>query len=419
MCSRCFMMIMHTPHAIEIMDFFRSIVLISLGILLISCQSGMKFDKDKSANLNGKNVKIMASYTQPFANPQLNSLLGDSISCEGKLEWKIKYNPNEIVGSPRELFLLDRSKAILDYAHIFFVIDIAKREVIGFQDKSTNTFMVIKDGRSFYCFYSYLLFCLDVNSFQDQSGNGYFTPGLGEFSELELLAPSEDTFVAGIRDFGNPEDPLPSFSLLKKYNGELMSIWELNFPDLIVKPPMSKDGDFVIAREGIISIIGSDGAIKNEIKDEFSPIWCSIGEDKLIYLICRTEKECFVRALDFEGNVQWECETSIDKPNQPPIVSNESMVYIIGSSKVEALAYGDKLWEFPLESNEEMSQIATVTNNGMLLVSDGNRVVCLNKSGEAVWIYKSKQDETFMTQPIVDSNGKVLVVSDKNIVSLK
>lgn len=402
------------------MEFFRSIVLICLGILLISCQLGIKaFDKDKSVNLNEKNVNIMASYNQPFANPQLNSLLGENISCEGKLEWKIKYNPDEIVGSPRSFFLLDQSKAILDHVYVFFVIDIAKREVIGFQDKSTNTFMVVKDGRSFYCFYSYLLFCLDVRSFQDQSGDGYFTPGLGEFSELELLAPGEDFFVAGIRDFGNPENPSPSFSLLKKYNGELMSIWELEFPGLVAKPPMSKDGDFVIASEGIISIIGNDGSIKNEIKDEFSPLCCSIGEDKLIYLIYSAGKEYFVRALDFAGNAQWECETSIEKPNQPPIVSNESMVYIIGSSKVEALAYGDKLWEFPLEANEEASQVATVTNDGMLLVSDGNRVICLNKSGKAVWIYKSKQDETFMTQPIVDPNGKVLVVSDKNIVSLK
>jgi outer membrane protein assembly factor BamB len=401
------------------MEFIKIIALISLGILLISCQSGIKtFDRDKSADLNGNNIKTMISYTQPFANAQLNSLLGESMSCEGKLEWKLKYNPDEIVGSPRSLFLLDQSKAILDHDRVFFVIDFAEKKVIGFQDKSSNTFISIRDGRSFYCFYSYLLFCLDVRSFQDPS-NGYFTPGLGDFSELGSFAPGEDSFFAGIQKFGNPENPSPSFNLLKKYNKELKSIWELEFPGMVVKTPMSKDGDFVIAQEGVISIIGNDGALKKEIKDEFSPLWCSIGEDKLIYLICKIGKECFVRALDFEGNIQWECETSIDKPNQPPIVSNESMVYIIGSSKVEALAYGDKLWEFPLESDSEIPQTATVTKDGMLLVSDENRVICLNESGKAVWIYKSKQNETFMTQPIVDSKGKVLVVSDKNIVLLK
>jgi outer membrane protein assembly factor BamB len=55
----------------------------------------------------------------------------------------------------------------------------------------------------------------------------------------------------------------------------------------------------------------------------------------------------------------------------------------------------------------------------MLLVSDGNRVVCLNKSGEVAWSFESKRGETFMTQPVLDSVGNVYVATDKSIIALK
>ena len=55
----------------------------------------------------------------------------------------------------------------------------------------------------------------------------------------------------------------------------------------------------------------------------------------------------------------------------------------------------------------------------MLLVSDGNRVICLNKAGELVWTFNIAKGGVFKTQPVLDSVGKVFVATDKSIFALK
>jgi len=316
------------------------------------------------------------------------------------------------------LLLLDDRRAILDYTDIFFTIDLAKRGVLTFHKKSSNTFIILGSDQKFYFFASYLLFHVNFDSFHAELEDNYFVSGLGQFSELKMLVPGSSTFIAGIQNIGNPKYPEQSFGILEKHYSGLDDIWNLVFTGMAVKPPVSPDGYFIIAQEDLVRIVSNEGKIKDEIEGKFAPIWSSIGPDNLIYLLYNNKQSTFVRVFDFEGNVHWEQKTSIRLPTQPPIISNESMVFIIGSSKIEAMVKGEKIWEFQLKSSHELSQLASVTQDGKLLVSDGNRVVCLNELGIPVWIYEDDENDDFVTQPVLDSNGSVFVATNKKIVVL-
>jgi hypothetical protein len=394
----------------------KNLILLILAIFVISCNS--KAETPKNIDVAGKEGQKMGNNTQPFGNSQLNSLLPYNLSSKGAFAWKLEYNPENISGNATALLLLDDSKAILDYSMVFFGIDLYAQKVLGFQRKSLNTF-VSGNKQEFYAFSDYRLLKLRFDSFQTPPADHYFVPGLGDYSELVAFIPGQDSFIAGVRNMGNPRFPQKAIGLLEKtYNG-FNYTWNINFPGIVPPPPVSLDGNFVIAQKDLISIVGSDGKVKKEIKGEFIPICCSIGVDNLIYMICKTKSDYVIKAMDFEGNTRWECVTSISKPNQPPIVSNELTIFIVGNSKIEAFTNGQKLWEFLLTGSDSASQLVSVSQDGMLLVSDGNRVICLNKTGELVWKFSIAKGGVFKTQPVLDSVGKVFVVTDRSIFALK
>ena len=393
----------------------KKITVIVLAFLVISCHTSN--DMAISMDTKVKEVQKIMNNRQPFSNSQLNSLLSYDLSAKGLLVWKLEYNQNNITGNAISLILLDDARAILDYSSVFFAINTFNQKVLGYRNKSENAFIILGEGQDFYSFQGYRLEKLRFDDFQASLEKRYFVPGLSEYSRLALFIPKSDTFIAGVQGTGDPKYHTPIFALREKQYKVSSSMWYLAYNGFAAMPPVSIDGNVVVAMNNLIRIIGIDGNIKKEIEGKFAPFCSSIGVDNIIYLFCKTELDYVIRAMDFDGNIKWECPTSITKPNQPPIVSNESIVYIIGSSKVEAFANGEKLWDFELIGNSR--QLASVSRDGMLLVSDGNRVICLSKTGELSWKIQSGSGETFMTQPVLDSVGKVFVATDKSIVVLQ
>lgn len=355
---------------------------------------------------------------QPFNNVQLNSLIPERAVARGEMAWELTYADKGTTGSAKHLLVLDSGRAILDYTHIFFIIDTTTTKVIGSRPKSWNTF-IVGNEKGFYFCASYLLMRLRANTINLETDDIYDVPGLGPYSQLELLIPNSNSFIAGIQNMGNPKYPEPNFGLLKKNYMDLEDIWNLHFPGLVTRPPVSNDGNIVVAQKGVITIINADGKILSEFKVDQSPISSSIGPDNLIYLIVKTKANNILYVMDFAGNIIWEKVISITQPNQPPLVSNDSMIFIIGSSKIEAIANGEKIWEFLLRSDHNLSQLASVTQDGNLLVADGNRVIFLNKSGDPIWIYDDNNVEDFVTQPVLDSRGRVYIATNNRIVVLK
>ncbi|MGB9595312.1 MAG: hypothetical protein ACPL7B_03440 [Candidatus Poribacteria bacterium] len=395
----------------------KNVILLILAVLLVSCNSKAEISKVKTSSK--EEYKMTANNIQPFANPQLNSLIQNDLTAGGILASKLEYNTKDIPGGPTSLLLLNDSIALIDHSIVFFVIDVFNNKVIGFNKKSPNTFIIVGEQGNFYAFASYRLLKLKLESFREfPPKEHYFVPGLGEYSELAVFIPKSDTYIVGTQSFGSPLDNLPVFGLLEKGYQGYKDLWNLTFDGFIPRPPVSIDGNIVVTQNNLVSIVDSNGKVK-EIKTDFIPISCSIGADNLIYMLCRVKNRTFIKAMDFDGNIHWECQTSINQPNQPPIVSKESMVYLIGSSKIEAFSNGEKKWEFRLTGSETEHQQASVSNDGILLVSDCDKLLCINKAGKQVWAFKVAEGETIMTQPVLDSVGKVFIATDKKILAIK
>jgi hypothetical protein len=381
--------------------------------LIASCRGNAEITKNNPS----KEVKRM-TINHPFIDQRLDSLLPYNLVAKGILAWKLEYNTQDIPGGANSLILLDDSKLILDHSIVYFVVDAFNQKVLGFQRKSTNTFIIPINEQEFYAFSGYRLYKSKYETFQTPSDDDYYILGLGDYSVLMVFIPKVDAYISGIQDFGNPNSPERKFVLLEKNFLGYGVKWSLVFNGMIPKPPVSIDGNIVIAQDNLISIVDSIGKVK-EIKIEFSPISCSIGTDNLIYMVYRIKNKSFIKAMDFDGNIRWECATSIAQPNQPPIVDKESTVFLIGSSKVEAFSNGAKLWEFQLTGTDGEHQLASVSNDGMLLVSDCDKLLCINKAGEQVWAFKVAKGETIMTPPVLDSVGKVFIGTDKKILAIK
>jgi len=398
----------------------REFVLLICILLSASCHGETDIGKESHLPRRSSEEKDMIrNLKQPFANPQLNSLLPLEVRAKGNLAWKLEFNPQKVVGSTKSLIVLDDIRAILDYGDVFFAIDLSKAEVLSLRPKSTNTYIVVANGQKVFYSQSHLLLRQDFDLLNTEPEIDYDLPGLGPYSALQVLIPGPVTFVAGIQGMGNPRYPEPAFSLLKKEYTALDDIWNLEFPGIVARPPMSAEGHFAIAQPGEIAIVDLEGKSRGKVTGEFLPICCSIGRDNRLYIVYEINADYIVRAMDLEGQVLWEHEISITQPSQPPVVNSDQIVYIVGSSKIEAFSKGNALWTFKLHGGSESPPLASATINGKLLVSDGNRVVSLSESGDALWIYQDDEADIFRTQPVLDSSGKVYVATDKKIIALK
>jgi len=214
----------------------KNLITLILVIILVSCNG--KSETTKNITLEKEGHKMTANNIQPFANPQLNSLLQSDLSAKGVLASKLEYNLENIPENPTSLLLFNDSTAILDHFSVFFMIDIFNNKVIGFNQKSPNTFIIIGNQKEFYVFASYRLIRLKLESYKEfPPKEHYFVPGLGDYSELAVFIPKSDTYTVGIQSFGRPLEQRPVFGLLKKsYNG-FDDIWNISFDGLIPRPP--------------------------------------------------------------------------------------------------------------------------------------------------------------------------------------
>ncbi len=392
----------------------KKLSIVILAFIAIFCSINIILAENKETQKANK----MINKRQSFSNLQLNSLLPYNLSAKGRLAWKLEYNPDNISGNPISLVMLDDSRAIIDYTETFLAIDISNMKALGFRQKSSNSFIILSEGQDFFSFEGYRLLKINFDFFKKESETSYFIPGLGDYSNLVLFIPKQNSFIAGIQGTGDPKYMTPRFGLYEKSYSGYDYLWNYTFTGFATIPPVSSDGNFVIAMNNIIRIIGIEGNIKKEIEEDIKPLCCSIGVDGNIYLVHKTKSDCFIRALDFDGNTKWECKTSINRPTQPPVVSNDEIVYIIGLQNVEAFSNGEKLWEFAL-MNDNTPKLASVTNDGMLLLIDGKILHCINKLGEVIWNFKCNKEEKYMTQPILNSAGKVIVATDKKILAIE
>lgn len=400
----------------------RQLIIAAILLLATSCRSGNGRDRtthdrttaDTALVKEAKNT-MNIRYEQPNANPQLNSYVDATVKAVGRLAWKAAFNAAGVPGSPRDLYVLDDRRALLDAGEAFFAFGLADRKELGFRRKSNNAFIALGPGTQFYFVDGYQLIRQDFERYS-QSAEDFFVPGLGQYSVLSALFAGPETFIAGVQNLGNPRSPTTSFELYEKpYRGTARR-WSHGFDGMVVRPPIDPSGAIVVARRDTATVIDRQGARQDIVMAPFQPISCSIGPDGLLYLVGTNGAKVLLRACTLKGETRWEVPAAIPELLQPPIVNADGVVYLIALGSVKAFQDGQQLWEYPISSPNAR---ATAFQDLRLVVADGARVVCLDESGRVLWSYEDKDSETFVTQPVLDPAGRVLVVSEKSIVVIE
>jgi hypothetical protein len=386
-------------------------------LLAASCRGGSGGDRATADTGRTKEAKLTMTtrYEQPCANAQLNSYVDAPVKAAGRLALKLPFNPSRLPGSPRDLYVVDEKRAVLDAGDVFFAIDMSNRTVLGFRDKSANSFIALGAGTQFFFVYGYQLFRRDFEHFRE-SGEDYFVPGLGEYSVLRAFRAGAETFLAGVQGLGNPRIPEPRFEWYEKEYGDTERLWSHAFDGMAVAPPVDASGTAVVAHGDTVTVVDRAGTRTEIVVKPFRPISCSIGPDGLLYLVGEAGAGTALRVCALTGEVRWELPAAASDPLQPPIVNADGVVYLVDASRVTAYQEGRRLWEFPILSPNAR---ATAFRDIRLVVADGARVVCLDESGRALWSYEDKDGESFLTPPVVDPAGRVLVVSEKSIVVIE
>jgi len=395
----------------------RQSIIAAIVLLATSCRSGNQRDgatADTGSVKEAKNT-MTTRYEQPYANPQMNSCVDAPVKAAGRLAWKMAFNPAGLPGGPKDLYVLDDRRAILDAGDAFFAISLSDRKPLGFRNKSNNSFVALGAGTQFYFAYSYQLIRQDFEHY-DQPAEDFFVPGLGQYSLLSSFSAGPETFIAGVQSMGNPQVPAQSFELYEKFYRGTARKWSHEFTGIVVTPPIDGSGTAIVARRDTVTVIDRQGVRADIVMAHFQPISCSIGPDGLLYLVGTTGAKVLLCACTLKGEMRWEVPVAIPELLQPPIVDADGVVYLVASGSVTAFQEGRRLWEYPLSSP---SARASAFQDFRLIVADGARVVCLDESGRAVWSYEDKDGESFVTAPVLDPAGRVLVASGKSIVVIE
>ncbi len=392
-------------------------IIAALLLFATSCRSGNQSDRTTTDTRSTKEAKMTMTirYGQPYANPQLNSYVDAPVKAAGRLGWRAPFNPSGAPGSPRDLYVLDDTRALLDAGEVFFAFGLSDRKVVGFRRKSNNAFLALGDGTKFYFVDGYQLIRQDFERYNERAED-YFVPGLGQYSILSSLFADAETFIAGVQGLGNPGVPTPAFEVYEKLYRGTARRWSFEFPGTVVMSPIDGSGTAVVAHGAALAVIDRRGARTDIDIKPFEPVSCSIGPDGLLYMVGTAAAKTLLRVCTLKGETKWEVPAATSELLQPPVVDADGVVYMVASGNVTAFQKGKRLWVYPVSSPDAR---ASAFRDFRLVVTDGARVVCLDESGRAVWTYEDKGGESFLTQPVLDPAGRVLVVSAKSIVVIE
>lgn len=371
--------------------------------------------------LAGEDTKSMDYYQQLYVNYRLNSYLPGDCLAKGKLKLKFEHTDARFVvqNEITSLFLLRNSFVMLDIGLAAKLIDLKQKRKEQYYKKVGESFIIHDKGKLF-SFQQLGLRVFDEKSLSIEYEKDIVTNG----NSLELFYHLDDSYIIAAGSPPNPDSGHSSFFINRNYYKGREYIWEHHIKAGAPKPALTDDKRIILAFPNKVVSCDFQGNLKTLYKGSFGAVSVSVGEDDTIYLLSIKSNDYYLTALSSEGSRRWERKLEIETyPTQPPIVSPNAMVYVIEKKKIIALRKGVKLWEYQLTKNSSRrggkSQLATVLSDDTVLISDNNRVVYLNEFGEPIWIYRDDDKLPFVTQPILDENGHVVVATNQHIVVIK
>lgn len=162
--------------------------------------------------------------------------------------------------------------------------------------------------------------------------------------------------------------------------------------------------------------------VKKVLKDKFTPVKMSLDQSGRIYLIVKTISESeqtstslWVLTQDGKRIVN-AAIVSNDSVTYPPAIGYDGTIFIQFENFVSAYNNeGSMLWN-NRTSGETGGAVATADN--FLLLSEGNLISALDKTGERKFVFKL-DDETLCTPPVLTDKNEIIVASDEKLYCLK
>ncbi len=379
----------------------------------------------KIHTLLGQESDIMTSFTQPYCNMQLNSYLNINTNAKGEIDYRI---PLRKYGGPvrrERIFFINDENLILEKEGVSLLVNIKKKEVIKGWKIHNNAFLFKDDESKIYNINSRELIIIDPFSIKEKRIKQNLFLFFGGEPELNLISLKDNKLICGVDINHFPyEGKASDRFILTAYNyNDFNKIGQIEYnfslPFLL---PVSSDYKIFIPGNSFIDVINDQCKLLRKIPIEFTVLKMSIGCDNLLYIFGLEGNKRYLICMDYEGNTKWKKETKLTSLNQPPAISKNSIVYLIGrickKSKIVAFKEGIKKWEYEISSTFA-DQPATVLKNDNLLIADDNKVLYLSKSGKPIWIYEHKTNLPFISPPVIGPQGRVVVANSEEIIFLK
>ncbi len=358
-------------------------------------------------------------YPVRFANYQRNSHVPVETNSTGRLVWSKNY-----FSIDKTLLLIPLDVCISgDFLGVRSVKDLLVFTINGeFKyNVSIGENKPVVFGKEAYA-YTKPSFQLEYRNFDGGlilESKGF--PALKDFSELKLLKPSQEDFLAAIEYSGGPQGLPGEYDVYRLRLEESIPPWSFCGEGEIDYVLLLPDGETLLIIQGVNATLlnTSDGKQTGSFKIKMDEIEnaCLDLEGNLVMVgqetVGNASRPC-LKVVALDGEQKWSYRLSQPKINQPPACGKDGRVYVINEMMLMCVAEGELLWQAALKS--EAPAWLTVTANDNVICLNGAFLNLYNAQGESVFgILITEENETFDAPVAVDSNGRLYVAGGQKL----
>jgi outer membrane protein assembly factor BamB len=249
-----------------------------------------------------------------------------------------------------------------------------------------------------------------------------FLPAFGDkYSRIHVARHGSRMVIAGVeRDLDPHRVTRPQQSLVQVvelgsppkadelgFLSTLLPVGTLRIPEPLLFAASSNDV-IVAARTNEIYVMDWNLNVHAALESVFKPHAISLDETGRIYLLADDARSWFLMLLKQGGDriYTFELPRGTVPSATPPIIGYDHSVYILSSRRVFSVGpNGKQQWSVTTTGNVAG---AVVTADNLLLTAEGNEIATYDSKGERKVLF---QGDSFVTAPILNSSGELLVAS--------
>ncbi len=242
--------------------------------------------------------------------------------------------------------------------------------------------------------------------------NGVHALHLGRCSD-SLIVSGRRTDPAGVETAF-----LESMSIREPFPGrepEAPITLTLEMPDAIVA--VTPHSIYVASRDRIVAL-GPNLQPYDLIQGDFVPVSFTVDGNGWIYLITDGFDERLLSLLTPQAQraMQYRVLPPANRGSLPPIVGSSHQAYVMGGNRILCVDQtGNLQWTRTTEGNPTA---ATVSADDTLIVSDANEVAAFDREGQRGILFRFADESLLGAAPVLMDDGSVLVCGRQHVYRL-